>query len=132
MVVDTKMRILVVDDYANVRRVIKNILNHIGFESIAEADNGVNAMHILKIQDIDLVICDWNMPVMSGLELLQWVRRHDEFNELPFLMVTAEAHKENVLQALTAKASGYIIKPFTANILRQKIMDIFMDSQPIR
>lgn len=127
MSVDTKMKVLVVDDFSTMRRIVKNILRQLGFENIVEADDGDAAVRKLESERIDFVISDWNMPNMSGLELLKWVRSHDEFRDLPFLMVTAEAQKENVLEAVKAKVSNYIVKPFTAETLSEKIAKIFPD-----
>ena len=125
MAMDTKMKVLVVDDFSTMRRIIKNILRQLGFENIVEADDGETAVRKLETERIDFVISDWNMPKMSGLELLKWVRSHEEFKDLPFLMVTAEAQKENVLEAVKAKVSNYIVKPFTAETLSEKIEKIF-------
>ena len=122
---DTKMKVLVVDDFSTMRRIVKNILRQLGFENIVEADDGETAVRKLESERIDFIISDWNMPKMSGLELLKWVRAHDEFKDLPFLMVTAEAQKENVLEAVKAKVSNYIVKPFTAETLSEKIEKIF-------
>lgn len=124
---DTKMKVLVVDDFSTMRRIVKNILRQLGFENIVEADDGENAVRKLESERIDFIVSDWNMPNMSGLELLKWVRSHDEFKDLPFLMVTAEAQKENVLEAVKAKVSNYIVKPFTAETLSEKIEKIFVD-----
>ena len=123
---DSKMKVLVVDDFSTMRRIVKNILRQLGFENIVEADDGETAVGKLESERIDFVISDWNMPKMSGLELLKWVRSHDEFKDLPFLMVTAEAQKENVLEAVKAKVSNYIVKPFTAETLSEKIEKIFV------
>jgi two-component system chemotaxis response regulator CheY len=123
---DTKMKVLVVDDFSTMRRIVKNILRQLGFENIVEADDGETAVGKLESERIDFIISDWNMPKMSGLELLKWVRSHDEFKDLPFLMVTAEAQKENVLEAVKAKVSNYIVKPFTAETLSEKIEKIFV------
>ncbi|ADK85685.1 response regulator receiver protein [Desulfarculus baarsii DSM 2075] len=122
---DTKMKILVVDDFSTMRRIVKNILRQLGFDNIVEAEDGEAAKAKLETERIDFVISDWNMPKMSGLELLKWVRSHDEFKDMPFLMVTAEAQKENVLEAVKAKVSNYIVKPFTAETLSDKIEKIF-------
>lgn len=124
---DTKMKVLVVDDFSTMRRIVKNILRQLGFENIVEADDGETAVRKLESERIDFVVSDWNMPKMSGLELLKWVRAHDEFKDMPFLMVTAEAQKENVLEAVKAKVSNYIVKPFTAETLAEKIEKIFVD-----
>ncbi|MCB2184849.1 MAG: chemotaxis response regulator CheY [Deltaproteobacteria bacterium] len=127
MNLDTKMRILVVDDFSTMRRIVKNILRQLGFENIVEAEDGEAAVRKLESERIDFIISDWNMPKMSGLDLLKWVRGHDEFKDMPFLMVTAEAQKENVLEAVKAKVSNYIVKPFTAETLSEKIEKIFAD-----
>jgi two-component system chemotaxis response regulator CheY len=127
MAIDTKMKVLVVDDFSTMRRIVKNILRQLGFENIVEADDGESAVRKLESERIDFVVSDWNMPNMSGLELLKWVRSHDEFKDLPFLMVTAEAQKENVLEAVKAKVSNYIVKPFNAETLSEKIAKIFND-----
>jgi two-component system chemotaxis response regulator CheY len=127
MAYDTKMKVLVVDDFSTMRRIVKNILRQLGFENIVEADDGETAVRKLESERIDFVVSDWNMPKMSGLELLKWVRNHDEFKNLPFLMVTAEAQKENILEAVKFKVSQYIVKPFTAEIMQEKINKIFGD-----
>ncbi len=125
MAPDTKMKVLVVDDFSTMRRIIKNTLRQLGFENVVEADDGESAVRKLESERIDFIISDWNMPKMSGLELLKFVRSHEEFKDLPFLMVTAEAQKENVLEAVKAKVSNYIVKPFTADTLGEKIDKIF-------
>ncbi len=122
---DLDMKILVVDDFATMRRIIKNILRQLGYKNIEEADDGATALPILKSQHFDLIISDWNMPQMSGLELLKTVRADDQIKDTPFLMVTAEAQKENVIEAVKAKVSNYIIKPFTAETLAEKMAKIF-------
>ncbi len=119
------MRILVVDDFSTMRRIIKNILRQLGFNDIVEADDGTTAWEILNRDKIDFVISDWNMPKMTGIELLRKVRGSEEFVKLPFLMVTAEAQQENIIEAVQAKVSNYIVKPFTAETLGQKIDKIF-------
>jgi two-component system chemotaxis response regulator CheY len=106
---------------------VKNILRQLGFENIVEADDGDTAVAKLESERIDFVISDWNMPKMSGLDLLKWVRGHDEFKDMPFLMVTAEAQKENILEAVKAQVSNYIVKPFTAETMNEKIEKIFAD-----
>jgi two-component system chemotaxis response regulator CheY len=122
---DTNMRILVVDDFSTMRRIIKNILRQLGFNNIEEADDGTTAWEMLNKGGIDFVISDWNMPQMTGIELLRKVRSSEEFADMPFLMVTAEAQQENVIEAVQAKVSNYIVKPFTAETLKQKIDKIF-------
>ena len=125
MPVNTSMRVLVVDDFSTMRRIIKNILQQLGFTNIVEADDGTGAWDILTKDQIDFIISDWNMPQMTGIELLRKVRASEEFADLPFLMVTAEAQQENIIEAVQAKVSNYIVKPFTAETLGEKIHKIF-------
>jgi len=120
-----KMRILVVDDFASMRKIIKGLLKQIGFQNIEEADDGSTALEKLKMGEFGLVICDWNMPKMPGIELLKAVRNDPRLKELPFLMVTAEAKKDNVMEAVKAGVNQYIVKPFTAETLQKKIEKIF-------
>lgn len=122
---DPNMRVLVVDDFSTMRRIIKNILRQLGFTNIVEADDGTTAWDTLNKDKIDFIISDWNMPQMTGIELLRKVRASEEFSDLPFLMVTAEAQQENILEAVQAKVSNYIVKPFTAEVMKQKIDKIF-------
>lgn len=119
------MRVLVVDDFSTMRRIIKNILRQLGFTNIVEADDGTTAWDTLNKDKIEFIISDWNMPQMTGIELLRKVRSSEEFSDLPFLMVTAEAQQENILEAVQAKVSNYIVKPFTAEVMKQKIDKIF-------
>ena len=125
MAMNPNIRILVVDDFSTMRRIIKNILRQLGFNNIEEADDGSSAWEMLNKGGIDFIVCDWNMPNMTGIELLRKVRASEEFADLPFLMVTAEAQQENVIEAVQAKVSNYIVKPFTADTLKQKIEKIF-------
>jgi two-component system chemotaxis response regulator CheY len=125
MATNKEMRILVVDDFSTMRRIIKNILRQLGFNNIIEADDGSTAWETLNKDKIDFIISDWNMPNMPGIELLRKVRSSEEFAALPFLMVTAEAQQENIIEAVQAKVSNYIVKPFTAETLGQKIEKIF-------
>jgi two-component system chemotaxis response regulator CheY len=118
------MTVLVVDDFATMRRIIRNILRDLEFKKILEAEDGTAAVDILKTQKVDLIISDWNMPKMTGLELLKWVRSNEDTKDIPFLMVTAEAQKENVIEAVKAKVSNYIVKPFTAQTLAEKLEKI--------
>ncbi len=120
-----KMTVLVVDDFATMRRIIKNILLQLGFKHILEADDGTTAWEILNKEAVDLIISDWNMPKMSGIELLKKVRSDERFKDLPFLMVTAEAQKENIIEAIKYKVSQYIVKPFTPETLQEKLNKIF-------
>ncbi len=125
MAYDKNMRVLVVDDFSTMRRIIKNILRQLGFNNIVEADDGTTAWDALNRDKIDFVISDWNMPKMAGIDLLRKVRASEEFGKLPFLMVTAEAQQENIIEAVQAKVSNYIVKPFTAETLGAKIDKIF-------
>ena len=122
---DNKMNILVVDDFATMRRIVRNILKQLGYENILEADDGANALEVLKREKIQFIISDWNMPQMSGIELLKTVRATEEWKDLPFLMVTAEGQKENVIEAVKHRVNNYIVKPFTPEILMEKINKIF-------
>ncbi|MGE5790155.1 MAG: chemotaxis response regulator CheY [Syntrophaceae bacterium] len=124
MSVNKNLKILIVDDFATMRKVIRNLLKQGGFENVVEAEDGVAALKVLKSQPVDFIISDWNMPNMSGLELLKAVRSDDELKALPFLMVTAEALKDNVVAAVKAGVSNYIVKPFTAEVLNEKIEKI--------
>ena len=121
---DKDIKILIVDDFATMRKVVRNLLKQSGYENIIEAEDGVTAMRVLKTQKIDFVISDWNMPNMSGIELLKAVRADEDISKTPFLMVTAEALQDNVVAAVKAGVSNYIVKPFTAEILNEKIQKI--------
>ena len=121
---DKNIKILVVDDFATMRKVIRNILKQVQFENVVEAEDGVVALNILKSQKIDFVISDWNMPNMTGYELLKAVRADPEIGKTPFLMITAESLQENVVAAVKAGVSNYIVKPFTAETLNEKITKI--------
>jgi len=120
-----KMKILVVDDFATMRRIIKNILKQLGYTDIDEADDGANALAKLKTEKFDLVVTDWNMPNVGGLELLKAIRASATLKDLPVLMVTAEALKENIVLAVKEGVSNYIVKPFTPDTLKDKLDRIF-------
>ena len=122
---DNKMNILVVDDFETMRRMIRDILKQLGYENIHEAENGADALGVLKKEKIQFIISDWNMPQMSGIELLKTVRATEEWKDLPFLMITAESQKEKIIEAVKYKVSNYIIKPFTPEALMEKINKIF-------
>ncbi|MEA3417385.1 MAG: chemotaxis response regulator CheY [Thermodesulfobacteriota bacterium] len=124
MDIDKNMKIMVVDDFATMRKVIKNLLKQAGYKNITEAEDGVEALKALKSEKVDFIISDWNMPNMNGLEFLKGVRADSEFSGLPFLMVTAEGLKENVVEAVKAGVSNYIVKPFTSEVLNKKIEKI--------
>jgi len=121
---EKNIKILVVDDFATMRKVVRNLLKQAGYENIVEAEDGVSALRVLKSQKIDFVISDWNMPNMTGIELLKAVRADSDTATMPFLMVTAEALQDNVIAAVKAGVSNYIVKPFTAEILNEKIVKI--------
>lgn len=121
---EKNVKILVVDDFATMRKVLRNLLKQAGYENIVEAEDGVTALRVLKSQKIDFIISDWNMPNMSGLELLKAVRADNDIAKMPFLMVTAEALQDNVIAAVKAGVSNYIVKPFTAERLNEKIAKI--------
>lgn len=125
MALDKHMRILVVDDFSTMRRIIRNLLRELGFDNVAEADDGHTALPTLRRGGFDLLITDWNMPGMTGLELLEKVRCDPQLAALPVLMVTAEAKREQIIAAAQAGVNGYIVKPFTAITLKEKIEKIF-------
>ena len=122
-----KMKVLIVDDFATMRRIVRNVLKQIGFTNMIEADNGKNALKVLKKENIDLILCDWNMPEMPGIDLLKAIKSDDELKNIPFVMVTAEAQKENIIEAVKAGVSSYIVKPFTAETVTEKLNTIFKD-----
>jgi len=122
---DTNIKILVVDDFATMRRIIKNILVQLNYKNIVEADDGSNALEVLKKEKVDLIISDWNMPKVTGLDLLRSVRADPNLSKIPFIMVTAEAQQDNIILAVKAKVSQYIVKPFTAEIMAEKINKVF-------
>jgi two-component system chemotaxis response regulator CheY len=122
---DLKMKILIVDDFSTMRRIIKNILRQVGYVNIFEADDGTTALEILRKEKIQFIVSDWNMPQMSGLELLKAVRTSEEWKDLPFLMVTAEGQKEHVIEAVKHRVNNYIVKPFTPETLMEKVNKIF-------
>ena len=126
---DTGIKVLVVDDMSTMRRIVKNVLRQIGFSDIVEAENGQEALTKLKAGGFGLVVSDWNMPVMQGIELLRAVRGDTELKTIPFLMVTAEAQKENLIEAVQAGVSNYVVKPFTAEVLQGKLEKIFANVQ---
>ncbi len=118
------MKFLVVDDFSTMRRIIRNLLKELGYTNVDEAEDGSVGLSKLKRESFDFVVSDWNMPVMDGLQLLQSIRADANLSHLPVLMVTAEAKKENIIAAAQAGASGYIVKPFTAATLDEKITKI--------
>ena len=125
MPADPHMKIMVVDDMSTMRRIVKNILKQLGFSHIEEAENGKDAFEKIKQGGFGFVVSDWNMPVMTGIELLRAIRADAELKTLPVMLVTAEAQKENIIQAVQAGVSNYIVKPFTAEQIQEKIGKIF-------
>lgn len=122
---DPKMKFLVVDDFSTMRRIVRNLLKELGFSNVEEAEDGAIALQKLTAGQFDFVVTDWNMPNMDGLSLLQAIRQAPQLKHLPVLMVTAEAKKENIIAAAQAGASGYVVKPFTAATLAEKLQKIF-------
>jgi two-component system chemotaxis response regulator CheY len=119
------IKILVVDDFPTMRRIVKTLLKQVGFNNFVEAEDGEQGLRMLESENgIDMVVSDWNMPNMTGIELLKVVRSKPKFKDLPFLMVTAEAEKENIIEAVKSGVSNYIVKPFTAQTLKEKLMKI--------
>jgi two-component system chemotaxis response regulator CheY len=119
------MKILVVDDFSTMRRIIRNLLRDLGFNNAEEADDGATALPMLKTGRFDFLVTDWNMPIMEGIDLVRAIRADPDLRELPILMVTAEARREQIVAAAEAGVNGYIVKPFTAQTLEQKIAKIF-------
>jgi two-component system chemotaxis response regulator CheY len=122
---DTNIKVLVVDDFSTMRRIIKNLLRELGFTNISEADDGSTALPMLQGGDYDFVVTDWNMPGMQGIDLLRAIRADDSLKHIPVLMVTAEAKKEQIIAAAQAGVNGYIVKPFTAGTLKTKLDKVF-------
>ena len=125
MPVDPSMKILVVDDMSTMRRIVKNILKQLGFNNLEEAENGQEALTKLKADNYGFVVSDWNMPVMMGIDMLRAIRADEKLKKIPVLMVTAEAQKENLMEAVQAGVSNYVVKPFTAETMQEKINKIF-------
>ncbi|MBT0394989.1 chemotaxis response regulator CheY [Morganella morganii subsp. morganii] len=119
------LNFLVVDDFSTMRRIVRNLLKELGYNKIEEAEDGVDALEKIRSGQIDFVVADWNMPNMDGLELLKTIRADDALKHIPVMMVTAEAKKENIIAAAQAGASGYVVKPFTAAILEEKLNKVF-------
>jgi two-component system chemotaxis response regulator CheY len=122
---DKNMRFLVVDDFSTMRRIVRNLLKDLGFNNVEEAEDGQDALNKLRESKFDFVVSDWNMPNMDGLQLLSEIRKDPALGQTPVLMVTAEAKKENIIAAAQAGASGYVVKPFTAATLEEKLGKIF-------
>ncbi len=124
-IIDFRMKVLVVDDFATMRKIVRTILKQIGFENIMEAEDGNAALRLVKSEPVGLVVTDWNMPNMTGLDLLKAIRQDPQTANLPVLMVTAEGLKENVMDAVKAGVNNYVVKPFTAEVLQEKLETIF-------
>ena len=122
---DPKTKFLVVDDFSTMRRIVRNLLKELGYTNVDEAEDGAMALSKLKSEQFDFVISDWNMPVMDGLDMLKQIRADGALSKVPVLMVTAEAKKENIIAAAQAGANGYVVKPFTAATLDEKLCKIF-------
>ena len=125
MPADPNMKILVVDDMVTMRRIVKNILKQLGFANVDEAENGQEALQKLRADSFGFVVSDWNMPVMTGIDMLRAIRADEKLKTTPVLMVTAEAQQSNLVEAVQAGVSNYIVKPFTAETLQEKITKIF-------
>ena len=121
---DVGMKVLVVDDFSTMRKIVKNNLKGMGFSNIIEAENGQKALEELKKESVGLIISDWNMPVMSGIELLKAVRGDAGLKSIPFIMVTAEGQKDNVMEAAKAGVSNYVVKPFTPDTFSEKLQKV--------
>ena len=119
------MKILIADDFSTMRRIVKNLLRDLGFNNTQEADDGLTALPMLKKGEFDFVVTDWNMPGMQGIDLLKHIRADAELKHLPVLMITAEAKREQIIEAAQAGVNGYIVKPFTAATLKEKLDKIF-------
>jgi two-component system chemotaxis response regulator CheY len=122
---DKNMKVLVVDDFSTMRRIVKNLLRDLGFTNIQEADDGSTALPMLQGGDFDFVVTDWNMPGMQGIDLLKAIRADESLSHIPVLLITAEAKKEQIVMAAQAGVNGYIVKPFTAATLKTKLDKIF-------
>ncbi|MCO4321679.1 chemotaxis response regulator CheY [Aliidiomarina quisquiliarum] len=122
---DKNMKILVVDDFSTMRRIIKNLLRDLGLQNVSEADDGTTALPMLQNGEFDFVVTDWNMPGMQGIDLLRAIRADERLKHIPVLMVTAEAKRDQIIEAAQAGVNGYIVKPFTAATLKEKLEKVF-------
>jgi two-component system chemotaxis response regulator CheY len=122
---EQNLRFLVVDDFSTMRRIVRNLLKELGYTNVEEAEDGADGLNKLRTGQFDFVVSDWNMPNMDGLEMLKQIRADATLSKLPVLMVTAEAKKENIIAAAQAGANGYVVKPFTAATLDEKLTKIF-------
>ena len=126
---DPNMKILVVDDFSTMRRIVRNLLKELGFSNVQEAEDGIDALKKLRAETFNFVVSDWNMPNMTGIDLLREIRKDATLKHLPVLMVTAEAKRENIIEAAQAGASVYVVKPFTSITLDEKLKKIFLTMQ---
>jgi len=127
--VDKNMKFLVVDDFSTMRRIVRNLLKELGFTNVDEAEDGVAGLNKLHGSNFEFVVTDWNMPNMTGIDMLKAIRADAALKHLPVLMITAEAKKDNIIEAAKAGASGYVVKPFTAAVLEEKLNKIFQNIQ---
>jgi two-component system, chemotaxis family, chemotaxis protein CheY len=125
----SELKFLVVDDFSTMRRIVRNLLKEVGITNVDEAEDGQIALQKLRSDEFNFVVSDWNMPHMTGIQLLREIRADANLKHLPVLMVTAEAKKENIVEAAQAGASGYVVKPFTAATLDEKLQKIFQQMQ---
>ena len=125
MPADPNMKILIVDDMATMRRIVKTVLKQLGFSNITEAENGEEGLQKLRAEEFHFVVSDWNMPVMTGIDMLRAIRADEKLKPIPVLMVTAEAQQHNLVEAVQAGVSNYIVKPFTAETMQEKLAKIF-------
>ena len=121
MKLNANVKILIVDDFATMRKILKNLLFQMGLKNVIEADDGTTALEVLAKEKVDLIISDWNMPKMTGIELLKAVRNDENLKSVKFIMVTAESQKENVIEAIKLGVNQYVVKPFTPEVLREKL-----------
>ncbi len=121
---DLNMKVIVIDDFATMRKIVRNILGQLGIKNVDDADDGTTALPKIQTNKYDVIICDWNMPKMTGLDLLKEIRADENNKNVPFLMVTAEALKDNIIAAAQAGVSDYVVKPFTAAVLEEKLKKI--------
>ena len=124
MKLNANVKILIVDDFATMRKILKNLLFQMGFKNVIEADDGTTALEVLAKEKVDLIISDWNMPKMTGIELLKAVRNDENLKSVKFIMVTAESQKENVMEAIKLGVNQYVVKPFTPEVLREKLSKV--------
>jgi len=123
--VNRDIKILIVDDFLTMRKIVRSLFERMGFNKLAEAEDGTDALVKLKGSSFDFIVSDWNMPKMMGLDLLKAVRSDDQLKQIPFLMITAESQRENIIQAVQAGVSNYVVKPFNQEVIEKKLIQIF-------